>query len=388
VDTIKGTAMNTPNPTRPPEDAQDILLADIGGTHVRLALSSREFEQTHQSAFHAVEKYKALDWPDFEGLVRAYLDNHSKTPQSLRAMAIASAVRPEGKDGRIIRFDPSYKNNNWVIDRDALSASFGGVPCTLALDTQAQFHTIRQFHKNTAPHDLYECLHQGGSLSGHCGQNDTALMVSVGTGLGHAYGACQSPQSGGDGDVRPTFGGHMVPACATTEQQDAMHSIAQSLHGKRHVIFEDIVSGRGFFGLYSFACHRKAMEPAYNDVFTLMADGLDPDNQEVQSAARLFCEFLGLYVNVVATSIHAFGGVYLIGSILRRLREVGLFDEETVKKSMWLDMVQVVDRAWREAPIYLGRAQHLTLHGLCDMARQHGDGAAVSEASGALEARG
>lgn len=345
------------------------ILADIGGTHVRLALCEGGAE-----AFREVEKYKALDWPDFESLLAAYMADKGISTAQLGALAIASAVRPTGPKGRYIRFDPSYKNNAWVIDRDALAMRMGGAEVLLALDTQAQFHTIGRFHAGGAEAcGIYEPL--GGvkldANKGHEPGDDAAgemmLMVSVGTGLGHAYGT--DPAQGGHAvfGLRPTFGGHMTPSFSTAEQADAVQYAAHLLDGARHVIFEDIVSGRGFYALYRFICMRHLREPAAPDVEALFAAHLDPEDPAIREACRLFCEFLGLYVNVVATSVHAFGGVYLIGSILRRLSEDGLLDTAAIRSFMRLDMVRVVDEAWAGMPVYIGVRPHLTLYGLAGM---------------------
>lgn len=348
------------------------ILVDIGGTHVRFAVAAYSGART----FDHVEKYVALEWSDFTGLLHHYLEAHDLKAEGMSGLYIASASRPitmaDGNEA--IKFDPKYKNNCWHIERHALEAEFGLDHCVMSVDVMAQFAALHGGEHTADDRGLFFTLDQDDGREAPT--NNMLLMVSIGTGLGHAYGRIQDDAGVNlsaaalKQSVFPCFGGHMAPCATTQEQWDATHFIAGQLNGERHVIFEDILSGRGLYALYAFVCDQEGQAPAYEDIHAMLANGLSAGDKAVQSALRLFFEFLGLYINIVATSAHAFGGVFLVGAVFRHLYEHDQFNITSMRQYMRLDMVEVVDTAWKNTPVYLARKPHLTLHGLMEMMKK------------------
>jgi glucokinase len=343
------------------------LIADIGGTHIRLGLTKdialRDLAHYEAESLEVAERYNATDFERFEDVIWAFLKSTQSDAEDIQSAAFASACRPQ--DG-VITFDAGIKNNPMVIDEKQIADALGVADVSFVLDSHAQFYTVQSPYAHT----LFEPIFEEGrksepfapqtSLLKHIGpRKDDAplLLISVGTGLGHSYGYDHN-------QVTPCFGGHSAPLCITQEQFDVMQYVKKDIEHKRSIIYEDLISGRGFLALYHYACHKKCAPPKHKTLQSLFASTEKQDRQLALYAGRLFCEFLGLYVHATATATHSFGGVVLIGALLRAIKSHGLWDAKAFKAMICGRMVKTVAQAWAELPLYMGRAPYFTLHGL------------------------
>lgn len=343
------------------QSAAFILLCDIGGTHARFGVSYAKDNFTH---IETIEKYSTTDFNSLTAAIKHYFTTHARNTNDLRNIYIASAVRP--KDG-VLKFKSSYKVTSWHIPLKALANDFSMPPqcINVLLDTQAQFLALDDTidaQDKAQTHAI--CLKQGRAETPH----NQSLLISVGTGLGHAYGSTEK------NSFTPTFGGHM-PAFASTPAQCAALEYIRTINngGSSPLIYEDLVSGRGFYNLYLYSCHKHGIAPVAKDIYEL-ADTFVAlrKNTVITQTATLFCGFLGLYINLTAMMTFSFKSCTVIGGLLRTLYELDLFDQAALKENIETGIAQSVLTALSDMPVTLVTKPHLSLYGLLNAHQQKG----------------
>jgi len=151
----------------------------------------------------------------------------------------------------------------------------------------------------------------------------------------------------------------------STEHQDILNFITARKTGRTQLIYEDVVSGRGFYNLYSFVNHKLSQTPQAQDMNDLSALIIpSKDTPIIRQTARLFFEFLGLYIHMNALCTHSYRRVTLVGGLLRQLNDLGLFDHEALRRHIELDMVDSVKARLKAIEVNLIIKPHLSLTGL------------------------
>jgi len=304
-----------------------ILVADIGGTYIRLALYEAGAPQSPVK--YEVTRFKTLE----DALL-----HHQSKPCTL---LIATAARREAD--HVWRF---HNNNEWEINEDALRRA--------GWDLRFIVNDFKATARGAV--DLsYDYLIpvQGGIVQPDC----PAVVLGPGTGLGLAY---VMPPLSGARYVQETFGGHMLALAATREQGELLELLGRLKGNGLPVIPEDIVSGRALPSLYQAVCEMRGLKTN-----VAAQDILDhPDDEGVAHTLRLFHECLGLFVHQAVLTGHGFGGVYLDGGIIHRLYERRLFNGPAMLKYMTLDLAPVVKAALKTVPVWIINEPFTTLRGL------------------------
>lgn len=328
------------------------LLCDIGGTHARIATLNHD----HLDEFTDCEKFQTIAFANLTNLIEKYLVEHNLSADQLDRILIASAVRP--KDD-IITFDTSIKTTPWVINPRKIEKQLNlkANAIRILLDTEAQFLGIESPHIKT---ENRISLKEGKEAAI---KTESDLLISIGTGLGHSY------KPHGQTSPIPTFGGHMPPLTNSPEQIEALNFIQEHKTGRKQLIFEDVVSGRGFYNLYAFSCATLNIETQMHSIEELSGkiNALKND-QNLQNASRLFCEFLGLYIHMTALCTHSYGNCTIIGGLPRTLHKLGLFETNALKQDIELDMVDSVKEKLSNMSVSLITKEHLSLYGLMSIA--------------------
>lgn len=283
--------------------SKQLILADMGGTHIRLA----------RQGVKDAHSYTIADWPSLSHVLRDY--THDLAGHHL-LMSFAKKADETGT----YTLDQPHKHSSWSFSNKDICDSLRLTSMTVLHDLHAAGYAV--FHDEP---DLFEPLTFVKSGTG------TRIIISVGTGLGHAY---INPETK---TVHDTFGGHMPPIAITQDQREAIRFLQTGFPPTRTFVFEEILSGRGYHTLLSW----------------------DQDK-----APRLFAEFLGLYANMLAISGHAFGGIYLIGGMIEHLKEANAFDVESFNRFFILENVPLVDDQLRKTPLWRANLSHTTLYGL------------------------
>lgn len=287
------------------------VLADLGGTHLRLARADRP---------HDISKFVIADYPGLESVLQSY-------ESSITTLYLATAIHPRGGVIEDKRFSGESR---WTIRLDHLQRALNISNLEIYNDLEAAAHALPYLSEGEKT-----LLLEPDSPDCHF-PYPPKLLVGIGTGIGHAY-LFEKP--GHAPFVQRTHGGHIPAMAVTTDQQEALEAVRASHTLSRDLIVEDLVSGHGLANLRAIAGQDRAI--------------------------TLFWEFLGLYCNALTALTGAYGGVYLTG---------GVMDELSPRaRSEWLNsfcryfrrpMVPVVMESMGATPIYYVQETNMPVAGL------------------------
>jgi glucokinase len=321
---------------------QTTILADIGGTHVRLAHNADDM-------FHNAEKFKVADYSDLLSVILAYCETHN-LPKSGR-VAIGTAAHPD--ENNVWWFQ---NLNEWGIDPRALIDAGWEVPVLVNDFVASSCGAV------SGPRDKIITLFEGRNI---LEQGRNAVILGPGTGLGLGY--VQDEQNG-QWHVQETLGGHMLGSCITDEQIMISRIVCRLRGGSQMFIHEDVVSGVGLPVLYRAVCVLNGMTPVY----TTPLDIIKNRNEAMPAQTmRLFHEFFGLYAHNALITGNGFAGIYLDGGLMQNIYQMGAFDFETFYKFLVLKPHEVVEEKIRATPIYLIMDPFVSLHGLRTLVSYH-----------------
>lgn len=314
-----------------------VIMVDIGGTHGRFACEEgRELKNCFKVA--------AATYPTFADGLESYTRQFGYENKGDLYLAVAAHDDGHGA----WRFS---NTNQWVI-RPAELARMGWNVRTIVMD----FYASTRGALALGP-DQVEMIKQG--------QVSTRprAVLGPGTGLGLAY-AITLPD--GKLHVQETYGGHMLMAAVTEEQSEILRLVQRFKGVGAVVVCEDIVSGRGLPLLYRAVCERQGRSAHYQSAEDILKA---TDQPEVQDCLRLFHEFLGIFTHHVVLTGHAFGGVYLDGGMIQRLREAQLFRPEQMMRFFDLPGAAVVERDLGQTPVWVVKDPYVALRGLQELKR-------------------
>lgn len=258
-----------------------MLIADIGGTRARFALSPAagrfgdvlEFPTNGLSFDAALAEALAALAPDVRP-VRA-------------AFAVAGTVQ----GGRV-----PLTNAEWVLDAAAIKIAFGFETVTLINDFEAVAHALPILRDEDR-----QQLGGGARIDGA-----PLLVLGPGTGLGVASAV---PDSVGGWQVLASEGGHVTLAARTDAEASVLAAFRSSY---AHVSAERVVSGAGLTELHATLCGESRSAAG------IAAAALAGDAKALASV-RMFTGFLATVAGDAALTLGARGGVYLTGGVLAGL---------------------------------------------------------------------
>lgn len=266
------------------------LVADVGGTHIRLGLVRPGNEPP---AF--LSKVRSADFDSLQSALTNYIEAHPESNIEQACIAVAGPVNED----RV-----RLTNLGWEFSQTELQRALRLNKLAVINDFAAVALAI--------PHlDARDCRQIGG---GSANPRLPTLAVGPGTGLGAAILVAR----GAHHEVIATEAGHAAIA-AETEIEHAIvrHFAADGAHIKR----EFFISGSGLQALHSALCvlhgvPALALSPA--DVQQRACAGNDP---LCEQALSVFCGWLGGVCADQALSCGARGGVYIGGGIVKRFPE-------------------------------------------------------------------
>ena len=265
------------------------LLADIGGTNTRVALS-RAGKVLHGSVRH----YPNAQFDALEPVLRRYIAETGTETPAAACLAMAGPVR----DGV-----GTLTNLDWTLDTHVLAAATGARTVTLLNDLQAQGHALGHL-----PSEALTPV-----VAGPPPRLDaTQLVIGIGTG----FNAAPVYQTLAGRFVPPAESGHVtLPRRSETEMRLA--AFLESSHGFAAV--EDALSGRGIVALHAFVCAEEgAPDEALASGRAVLA-AVDSEDDLALKAARLFSRLLGTVAGDLALTMLPFGGIFLIGGVARAM---------------------------------------------------------------------
>lgn len=243
---------------------REIVAADIGGTHARFAIATRDGKTvaglgdavTLRTSEHASFE---TAWEEFGRRSGAPL------PQAL-AMAVAGPV-----GGELLQLT----NNPWVISPALLRERLEFGQLTIVNDFGAIAHSV-------AALDSSAFQTQGGP---DCPLPDNGVITVLGPGTGLGVAALLRRRDGSY-DVIETEGGH-VDFAPLDSLEDRI--LAQLRKNFRRVSVERLVSGRGLMNIYEALGAIEDQPIAIRDEKSLWAAALDGSDSLAAAALDRFC---------------------------------------------------------------------------------------------------
>lgn len=293
---------------KPSESPTDIhssrrLVADVGGTNIRLALShvsdvshtspSGSLSPGNGTDVHEVVKLACADFDSLSAALKHYLsglDNHYTISEA--CLAVAGPVNTDH-----IRMT----NLPWEFSQQALKAELGLSALKIINDFAAVAHSIPVLQKT-------DYCQLGG---GHAEDNAPILAIGPGTGLGMAM---LIPGEAGY-LAFPAEGGHASISAQTAQERDIVaHHIEQgNTEASLTPCREFFLSGRGLAAIFTAIGGSPKLEPS--DISQRAVAG---DDALCVQALEIFCGWLGSTCGDQAVSSGALGGVYIAGGMVKQ----------------------------------------------------------------------
>lgn len=265
-----------------------ILLADIGGTNARFALS--EGDQTG-----SIDYVKVADFPTVREAIVDVLARRSERP-GRAVLAVAGPVT----NNRCV-----MTNSPWVIDGNELQPALGFDSVHVLNDFEVVAWSLPALQ--TA--DLIPLGGQDG-LPG-----EPLLVVGPGTGFGVS---CLVERHGARLAVVTEAGHATLPA--ENEREERVIACLRKRLG--HVSIErGALSGSGLQSLYEALAEVDGAKVPHRDAAAITKAALDGSCPVSRATLEMFCAILGSVAGNLAVTFGARGGVYVAGGIAPRFPE-------------------------------------------------------------------
>lgn len=314
----------------------DALLADIGGTNVRLATLTGDGRIT------AVESWLTALYPDFASAVQAYSQTTGLAlPVGAAAVCAAGPVIDERID---------LTNCVWNVSNAGIAAATGAKRVVLVND----FAAVARALPGLTDADL---VRVGGGVP-----LDGAPKVALGPGTGLGV-ASVVPDGRGGWIAAPGEGGHVDLAATNDREIAVVHQLTREFG---RVSVERVLSGPGLEMLYLTLASLDGVKlnarPIAHDIAT--AAFAKRDALAVEAVA-LFTGWLGSVAGNLALTLGARGGVYIAGGIVAQWGasfDAALFRHRFEAKGRMKSFLAPI-------PCYVVTAKDLAFRGLAEMVR-------------------
>jgi glucokinase len=298
------------------------LLADLGGTNVRFALSDPNAATPLQ--MDTVKRYHVKDFGSLADAIRHYFTDNGFTAK--RALIAAAGRISEGETVQIT-------NNPWAISAPRLQAELAMESVHLVNDFAAQSMAVMLLQ----PKDLVPV----GSLAlPKPGANDEQTFVIVGPGTGLGVGGLLIRQ--GKCSVLQTEGGHAGFAAHSPEDIEILKRLNQR-YGR--VSNERLICGNGLVNLYDVLCEIAGKTPEPLKPEDISARANDNSDPLCVQAVETFAGIFGSVAGDLVLTLGAWDGVYLTGGLVPILlpwMERGRFRERFEAKGRFRDTMEQV----------------------------------------------
>lgn len=267
------------------------LLADIGGTNIRLA-----WQAAADGPLNDTRVLPCAQFPTVDAALSAYLHEVGVPTPREAAFGIANPVT-----GDAIRMT----NHSWAFSQRAVREAFGFERLVVIND----FTALALALPLLTP-DLLRQVGGGEAVPG-C----AIALLGPGTGLG--VSGLVFPPGSRHGVPLSGEGGHVTLAAQTQREFDVL-TILHERYG--HVSAERAVSGAGLVDVYH-ALRRLAQRGGkeINTAAQVTELALQAHDALALEALDLFCGFLGNVAGNLALTLGARGGVYIGGGVVPRL---------------------------------------------------------------------
>ncbi len=312
------------------------LIADVGGTNARFALSARP------GAFSGIRVLACGQFPTITAAIRDYLDGAGRPAVQDMVIAIATPVL-----GDAVRMT----NHPWSFSVEATRRELGLRTLLVINDFAALAMSLPYLADGELRRlDPHREQHHG-----------VKAVVGPGTGLGVA-GLVPTPQGW---QPVPTEGGHVSLAPVTALEAELLQVLWKT---HDHVSAERLISGMGIPLLYRALCTVTGTRPhEAGDAAAVLALARSGTCAGASQALGVFSALLGGFAGNVALTFGATGGLYIGGGVVGRLGEhfdVGAFRARFLGKGRFAAYLDAIPNylILADQPAFLGAAHQLEQH--------------------------
>ncbi|HEV8389231.1 MAG TPA: glucokinase [Dongiaceae bacterium] len=270
-----------------PQAATDLLVADIGGTNARFALSDAD------SVLHDVRVLSAASFPKIDEAIEAYFAGLTRPRPTQACFAVACPAKgPEIK----------FTNSSWRFLKADLRQKF----------QFERFVVINDFEALAASVPTLEGGQLAALRAGTADPSAVSLVIGPGTGLGvGAY----VPAGKSAWAVISGEGGH-VGFAPNTEQEIRLWQRMREKYGR--VSAERVLNGAGLVNVYHFLADEAGQQVGEIGAPEISRRALAGEEVAV-NAVLMFFDMLGSVTGDLALAFGSRGGVYIGGGITPKL---------------------------------------------------------------------
>jgi glucokinase len=311
-----------------PEPATDLLVADIGGTNARFALSAPD------STLHDVRVLSAASYPNLEQAITAYFAGLSR-PRPARA-CFACACPTHGPEIKFTnspwRFLKAELKQKFQFDRFVVINDFEALAASVPSLSGAQLASLR---------------------AGTADPSSISLVIGPGTGLGvGAY----VPAGKSAWAVISGEGGH-IGFAPNTDPEIRLWQKMRAKYGR--VSAERVLNGAGLVNVYRFMAEEAGQPAGEIDAPEISRRALAGEEVAVNTVLMFF-DMLGSVSGDLALAFGSRGGVYIGGGITPKLLD---FARRSNLVSRFLDKGRVA-AILQSVPIWVILEERAALYGV------------------------
>ncbi len=267
---------------------RQFLVADIGGTNTRVALSSGPKIRTE-----TVRRFKNAEHDGLAQALSVYVQQETPGNIDGACVAVAGPVR----DGKA-----ELTNRNWYIDADTVAAPTGAGHVAVVNDLEAQGYAL-----DGLADDSLDQILAGAAKP----LSSDRLVIGVGTGFN-----CAPVYTTDHGRwVSPAEAGHANLPVQTDEDLELLAFIQAS---QGFAAVEDVLSGRGLERIYRFLAQRDGSDRTLSAA-DIMAAFKASDDPLASHTVRTFIRVLGTVAGNLALVHLPYGGVFLVGGVMQAM---------------------------------------------------------------------
>lgn len=269
------------------QDSTINLVADIGGTNIRLGIVKPNNEVA------SLTVYQCNEYDGLAEVLKAYIGKLKIENTQINAcLAIACPVEND-----LI----TMTNLPWEFSKSALKEELQLNKLLLINDYTAIAHAI-PFLNETQKVQIGEGTPVGGKPISICGP---------GTGLGVANLVAH-----GDSWISLSGEGGHVDFAPIDSQEKSILSFLMSKYP--HVSYEQLLSGMGIEQIYQALASQKGIQVANLSAQQISEKALNNECKLSEETLAQFCKTLGSFAGNLGLTLGSFGGVYIAGGIVPR----------------------------------------------------------------------
>lgn len=271
------------------------LIADIGGTNARFALSESGDSNFKSTSFKSKKTLQCKDYETIDSAVDAYL--LEQDVPAIDGICIAAA-------GPVINDAIKLTNNHWIIESSALKHRFGVKQIKLLNDWESIAYALPIIKEA----DLQPIGRKWQPV-----QEERMVIGALGPGSGLGVGGIYVSSEGQFPLI--TEGGHSGFAPENPYQLELLKTLQ---HRFDHVSNERLLSGPGLINIYEAVCEIEGVARETLTAEKIATMGTESKEGATQKTMSLFFEILGQVAGDLALTLGANAGIFIGGGICQR----------------------------------------------------------------------